>query len=403
MSKNGKVALAFLGVGHFISDSYSSTIYPLLPLLAEKLNLSQGQVFLLAPLLNITSSIMQPVYGFLADRYTRRGFAVAGPAITGFFVSLIGVAQSYAMLIAFLVCGGVGIGSFHPQGAALAASANKDRRRIALSIFSSSGTLGFALGPVIITSLVEAAGIGKTYYLIFFGFIATFLLLRYVPSPGIEPSHAAPGEDRFKSLVSSLKTVRRPMLILYLITVARSGLYIMTNNYLPFVLSDRGFTLRETGATLTTYLLAGAIGGIVGGFLAERFGGRVIIIGTGLLAPPLLAAAYMSSGPLSIVLLAVGGFGLMSVFPVNVAAAQELAPRETSTVSALMMGFAWGVGSLAPAAFEPLTVSLGFGGVLALAAVLPLVTSLSAFFLPKEKHLQRVIPEPSVLASPFAD
>jgi FSR family fosmidomycin resistance protein-like MFS transporter len=403
MSKEGKVALIFLGLGHFITDSYSSTIYPLLPLLAGKLAITQGQVFWLAPLLNITSSIMQPVYGFLADRYTRRAFAVAGPAITGLFVSMIGTAESYWMLIFLLVCGGIGIGSFHPQGAALAARSNKDHRRVAVSVFSSSGTLGFALGPIIIASVVGAVGLSKTYYMLLFGFIASFLLLRYVPTPDDHDTKHSHNGDRLRELVVALKAVWRPMLILYLITVSRSALYIVINNYMPFVLAGRGYGLRATGAVLTSYLLAGAIGAIVGGIIADRFGGKLITVATGILAPPLLAVAFMSSGPLSIALLVLGGFGVMSVMSVNIASAQELAPRETSTVSALMMGLAWGVGSLAPAAFEPLTKQIGFGGVLALLTAFPFLTSLLAFFLPVEKRARRVIVEPSVIGSPVAE
>lgn len=403
MSKNGKVALVFLGLGHFISDSYSSTIYPLLPLLAGKLALTQGQVFWLAPLLNITSSIMQPIYGFLADRYTRRAFAVAGPAITGFFVSMIGTADSYWMLVCLLVCGGIGIGSFHPQGAALAARANQDHRRVAVSVFSSSGTLGFALGPIIIASVVGAVGLSKTYYMVLFGFVASFLLARYVPTPDEhDPKHSHNG-DRLKELAVALRAVWRPMVILYLITVSRSALYIVINNYMPFVLAGRGYGLRATGAVLTSYLLAGAIGGIVGGIVADRSGGQLITVASGILAPPLLAVAFLSSGPLSIALLVIGGFGLMSVMSVNIASAQELAPRETSTVSALMMGLAWGIGSLAPAALEPLTQPIGFGGVLALLTAFPFLTSLLALCLPVEKKAGQLVVGPSVIDSPVAD
>src|SRR5262247_1104023 len=103
MRRRDKLTLAALCAGHFVNDAYSSIIYPLLPLLADKLHLSTLQVFWLAPLYAISSSLMQPVYGIISDRYFRRFFAVCGPAITGVFVSMIGLAPSYSMLVLVLV------------------------------------------------------------------------------------------------------------------------------------------------------------------------------------------------------------------------------------------------------------------------------------------------------------
>src|ERR1700754_4656708 len=109
MRKRDKLTLVTLCAAHFVSDSYSSIIYPLLPLLKVKLGLTEAQVFWLAPLYSLSSSLMQPLYGIISDRYARRLFAVCGPAITAIFVSMIGLAPSYALLLTLLVAGGVGI------------------------------------------------------------------------------------------------------------------------------------------------------------------------------------------------------------------------------------------------------------------------------------------------------
>ncbi|MCS6817523.1 MAG: MFS transporter [Blastocatellia bacterium] len=398
MSREGRRALLVIGLGHFVSDLHTSTLYPLLPLIARRLNLSEAEVFWLAPLLNLTSSLLQPVYGFLADRYTRRAFAIIGPAIAGSFISLIGAAPSYGWLVLFLILGGMGNGAFHPQGAALVARANAHRRRLALSIFSSSGTLGFALGPAIITTVVAATDVTHTYLLMPLGWMVALLIYCYGPR---EDSHVAPsnGHEMLRHLTARLRGVWRPMLFLYLITVSRSATYVMTNSYIPFILTQRGYGLRETGGLLTAYLLAGACGSFFGGAFAERFGGRWLTLGTGILVPLLLATAALTTGPMSAIALVAGGFVLMSVFPVNVATAQELASGETSTVSALMMGFAWGVGSMAPALCEPFTRTLGFEGVLATMAVFPLMTAFLALWVPEarapELQLRVVRPHPA--------
>lgn len=394
-------ALLALAIGHFVNDAYSSTIYPLLPVLAERLKLTPTEVFLLAPLLNITSSLLQPLYGFLADRYTKRAFAVAGPAVTGLFISLIAIAPSYSVLVILLLLGGVGIGSFHPQGAALAAKTDVERRRMAVAVFSASGTLGFALGPLLITTLVAAADLTRTPYLALAGFLATFLMMRWcavatdTPIGGLNSDAAVP-------LRQIIGRVWQPLGILYLITMSRAGLYIMNNNYLPFVLRERGSDLTNTGRILTTFLLAGAVGGFLAGPAAERFGTRGVIVGTGLVLTPLLAIGYSLNGPLALLLLAAGAFLLMAVFPVTIAAAQEFVPGRTSTVSALMMGCAWGVGSLFPAVWEPVAQTIGFIPVLVAATVFPLATSLLALRLPDERKVSRSFPEVALTTPPHA-
>jgi FSR family fosmidomycin resistance protein-like MFS transporter len=389
MRRRDKLTLAALCVGHFVNDSYSSIIYPLLPLIKIKLGLTAGQIFWLAPLYAISSSLMQPVYGFISDRYFRRFFAVFGPAITGIFVSMIGLAPSYGILVVLLVAGGIGIGSFHPQGAAMATAASGERRRIGMALFSAIGTLGFAVGPLVITRIVSAFGLEHSYYMIGTGLVMSAILYRVCPPLPAHVSHA-PGVEKIKwQLLGALRTAWKPLTLLYLITVIRSGLQMTTNNYLPFMLEDSGYALTEIGNVMTVFLLLGGIGGIAGGFTAERFSGRAVTLYSGLLAGPLMIGAFALTGPLSIICLGLGGFMLLSTIPVIVAMAQELVPGQTSTVSALMMGAAWGVGALAPQALSNFVPAFGFRNVLIAASTVTMVTSVLAYFLPREELIHR--------------
>ncbi|HEX5735848.1 MAG TPA: MFS transporter [Blastocatellia bacterium] len=386
MSKASKLTFVALCAGHFVNDAYSSIIYPLLPLLKDNLHLTTSQVFWLAPLYAISSSLMQPVYGFISDRYARRFFAVFGPAITAIFVSMIGLSPSYAVLIALLIGGGVGIGSFHPQAAAMAAAASTQRRRVGMALFSASGTIGFALGPIAIALIYEAFGLGKTYYIVALGLVMSAVLYKVCP-PLDAPQKAAPGATRIKwQLLAALRTAWKPLLLLYLITVIRSGLQMTTNNYLPFLLKERGYEVTGTGGVITVFLLLGGVGGLAGGFMAERISGRAVTLYSGILAGPLLVSAFLTLGPLSIVLLGLGGFMLLSTLPVIVAMAQELVPGQTSTVSALMMGAAWGVGALAPPALDRVATTQGFDTVLIFASGSTLISAVLAYFLPREER-----------------
>ena len=110
-----------------------------------------------------------------------------------------------------------------------------------------------------------------------------------------------------------------------------------------------------------------------------------------LLAGPLMIGAFALSGPLSIVCLGLGGFMLLSTIPVIVAMAQELVPGQTSTVSALMMGAAWGVGALAPQALSNFVPAFGFRNVLIAASAVTTVTAVLAYFLPREEQHRSVV------------
>lgn len=388
MTGRYKLTLAVLCAGHFVNDAYSSIIFPLLPLLKQRLDLTTSQVFWLAPLYAISSSLMQPLYGFISDRYARRSFAVFGPAITGVFVSMIGLAPSYGMLILILMAGGIGIGAFHPQGAAMATAASGERRRVGMAVFSASGTVGYSLGPIAIALIYASFGLDRTYYIALVGLLMTAVMFRYCPPLEDKRATHTPGETKWR-FIEALKKVWKPLLLLYLITVIRSGLQMTTNNYLPFLLGERGYAVTGTGGIMTVFLLLGGIGGLAGGFMAERVSGRAVTLYSGLLSGPLMVAAFLTTGPLSIVLLALGGFMLLSTLPVNVAMAQEFMPEHTSTVSALMMGAAWGVGALAPPALDMFVPQFGFTTVLVFASSATLVSALFAYLLPRDEHAHR--------------
>jgi FSR family fosmidomycin resistance protein-like MFS transporter len=265
-------------------------------------------------------------------------------------------------------------------------------------MFSALGTLGFAVGPFIITRIVAAGGLERTYYIAGGGLLMTAMLWRVCP-PLPERRAVGGSSAANRSLRASLLPVWQPLLLLYLITVLRSGLQVTTNNYLPFLLAEQGSDITHTGDVLTVFLLLGGLGGIAGGFLAERLAGRSVTLYSGLLAGPLMIGAFSTTGPLSLILLGLGGFTLLSTMPVIVAMAQELVPDQTSTVSALMMGAAWGVGALSPAVLEPFAASYGFRRVMIAASATTVIAAALAYFLPREERTPRRTVEADLASS----
>jgi MFS transporter, FSR family, fosmidomycin resistance protein len=340
-ARNGMLALVLFSVGHFFIDLYSSALGVFQPLLIDKLHFSLTAAGLLGGLMSFSSSVMQPVYGYLSDRFHTRLFSTLAPAMAGIFVASLGLAPSYTALMAMVVLGGAGIASFHPQASALATRGMANRARW-MAVFISAGTLGLAFGPAFFSGLFRARGLAGAAWGAVPGVLVTVLLLSLLPSATDEDRRT-----RVKFHLAPLRAVWKPLTILYLLVFIRSVVQISFTQFLPLYLSrERGYSLTNAGWGLSLFLASGAIGGFIGGHLADRFGGRRIIMISMIGSVPFLATFFWAHGGLSLAGLAVGGLVLLFTIPVNVVMAQELVPSQAGTVSALMMGFAWGMAGM---------------------------------------------------------
>lgn len=384
MNQRSKFTITLLSTAHFVLDSYSSFIFPLLPLLATKLSLKPAQIGVLTPTLMITSSLMQPVYGMLSDRYLKRSMAVFGPLIAAVCLSCIGLANSLPMLLAIVICGGIGIGSFHPQGAAIVSRAatidGGKHQGMVMSVFSSTGTVGYALGPLIIALVVSRFGLEHSWYTMGWGLVMWALMFKYCP-----PLEHAKRQADAPSLSMALRAAWVPLTLLYFAVVLRSAVSVSVQTFLPFALKDSGLTTTQVSWVLAGFLFFGGLGGFFGGALADRLGARRVSLVSMLLATPLLLAAFAVDGSLRYALLLAGGTVLNLPIPISVVMAQRLVPGGASTVSALMMGFAWGAGALLAPVAGYLSERFGFIRALTVMSVLPLFSALLLWLYPKDE------------------
>lgn len=385
MNRQGKVTVALLSTAHFVTDSYSSFLVPILPLLTLRLHLSPTQAGLLIPTMMITTSLMQPAYGMISDRYLSRSMAILGPGVAAIFFSLIGLADSLPMLIGCIVIGGIGVGSFHPQSAALVSASSSSHRGTTMSVFSSAGTVGVAVGPVLITSIIAMFGFERSYLAMIFGVVMSIVLWRYCPP--LEKRHGIGPEP----LHRTLRAVWGPLALLYFCVVLRSAVHVGIQTYLPFMLTSKGLHLTEIGWVLSAFIFFGGVGGLFGGSLADRWGARRVSMISLVLATPFLIAALLLDGVASYFLLAVGGTFLNVCVPVNVVMAQRLVPGGASTVSALMMGFAWGAGALLTPFTGMLTSSFGFATALMVVSLLPLAAAALLIRFPRDDQRNALV------------
>jgi len=390
MNKQAKTTIALLSTTHAVLDSYSSFLFQLLPIMTVRLGLKPAQAGLLTPLLMISSSLMQPVYGMISDRYLKRSMAVFGPLVAAVFLSLLGTATSLPMLMAFVVLGGIGVGAFHPQSAAMVSrAASSDglgkHQGMVMSVFSSAGTVGYALGPILIAAAVSLFGLENSWWTMGWGIAVWVLMLRYCPPlERIERAHDAP------SLKDALRARLAPLTLLYFAVVLRSAVAVSVQTFLPFALQSNGMTDNERSWVLAGFILFGGIGGFFGGALADRFGARRVTMMAMLIATPLLIGAFLTTGMASYSLLMLGGTMLNLPIPISVVMAQRMVPGGASTVSALMMGFAWGAGALMAPLTGMLSGRVGYFNALLAVSLLPLASAALLWRYPKDENVARM-------------
>ena len=378
-SRSAFPPLVLFSCGHFFVDLYSIALGVLQPLLLAQYGLSLTQAGILGGTLVFSSSVMQPVYGYLSDRFRSHLFTALAPAGAAIFISSLGLASGYGTLLAMVWLGGAAIASFHPQATANATLGIKRNRGRAMATFISSGTLGLALGPTYFSWVTGTLGLTRTYWAAIPGVVMSLLLLAFLR---VSPVSSGP---RLDVDLTPLRAVWRPLTILFLLVVIRSVVQVTFGQFLPLYLKlQRGYPLAAASYITSAYLIGGALGGFTGGNLADRFGGRRIILLSMIGSVPFLLLFVFTTGLFSIAGLILGGLILLFTIPINVMMGQELVPANAGTVSALMMGAAWGSAGIV---FIPLTgwisdhysMQTAFTGLV----IAPLIGFLLALKLPK--------------------
>jgi FSR family fosmidomycin resistance protein-like MFS transporter len=156
------------------------------------------------------------------------------------------------------------------------------------------------------------------------------------------------------------------------------------------MLTRRGMSIGQAGATVALYLFASGVGGFFGGPAADRFGPRKVIALSLIAASPFLFVAPFLTGWAFAVVLAIGGLFLQSTLPVNVTFGQALAPVSAATVSSLMMGFAWGTGGLSVPLVGMIADRVGIEHTLVGLSLIPLAAAACAWPLPSRPGAQDI-------------
>ncbi len=371
--KMNKNALAVLSAGHLVTDVNQGALPALLPFFKAALKLSyttSGTILLAA---NLTSSIIQPVFGHLSDKRPVGWLLPLAPFVACLGLSLTGTISSYPFMILSVMLCGIGIAIFHPEGFKTAYFFTGEKRATGMAIFSVGGNMGIAIGPMVAITLVTHFGLRGTLGMILPGILIAALLLLNMSmlSAPVASAHKESSKGPRTPLSAKQK---KAFLLLISIATIRAWAQFGLASYIPFYYIDylKGNPLYA-GKLVTTFLLAGALGTLVGAPLADRWGHKRFLSITLILSFPLLLLFYYSSGPMSFVLLGIAGMVLISSFALTTVMAQTILPQHLGIASGMMVGFSISAGGIGVTLLGSIADTWGVPMAVKAVFVLPLI------------------------------
>jgi len=374
--------LGFLALGHMIIDINQGSLPALLPFLKASLALSYTATGMIVLMANVTSSLIQPLFGYFADKTSRRWLLPVSVFLSSIGLALTGLAPSYAVLLMLVMIMGFGVAAYHPEGYRTATQVAGDRKATGVSIFSTGGTIGIAVGPPLLTALLTTFGGGGTIGMLVPGVLVALLLTAVLPmlsAPAAPRAHSGSAEGG--------RTMVGAMSLLIAVVAFRSWTQLGFTTYVPFYYLDvLNGDPRMVGTLLAVFLGAGAVGTLIAGPIADRVGVRRYVVSVFLLATPVAVSFLFVNGVLSFVVLGALGMVLVSTFTVSVVLGQAYMPRHAGMASGLIVGFAIGSGGLGVTALGWIADHWGLLAALWISALMPLAGFLVALFLPEPRR-----------------
>lgn len=378
-----KRAMTLLSAGHLFTDLNQGAVAALIPFLVAERGISLAAAGALVLAATVSSSVVQPLFGIFSDNRPLPILMPLGVLVGGVGMALVGVVPGFALVFLSVVFSGIGVAAFHPEAARFANYVSGSRRARGMSFFSVGGNAGFALGPVVTTPLVLLFGLPGTVFLAIPAVLMTAVLLFEIPrlrefqpeaSEGTMAARGAPEEPEhwgpFARMIGVV-TVR---------SVVYFGLVAYVATYYERVLDS---TAALGNAALTVMLASGAVGTLLMGPLADRFGRRVVLGGSMLLLPPLVFAFTLAGPALGMVLLAFVGAATVGTFGVTVVMGQEYLPGRIGLAAGITMGLSIGLGGVGAPMIGAIADGYGLKNAMLVIAALPVVGLFLSVTLPR--------------------
>jgi DHA1 family multidrug resistance protein-like MFS transporter len=398
----GTLSFGVLLVSQLAATTGFMFVMPFMPLYVQQLGVeSAGDAAAWAGLLNtataVTMALAAPLWGRLADRLGPKTMLMRAAFAGSVVVGLMGLATSPWQLLALRLVQGTLTGTVAAATVLVSATAPQGRAGQRLGTLQMVIFVATAAGPFMGGLFAELVGIrasfGVTSALLFASGVMVLL--------GVERAGAAP-EEKEDEVEKAAPLPRLGLMMglipLFFVHVAITGVQPALPGFVGELAGASAGVAGLSGQILGAGALAAALGSVVGGRLAERFGAQRVVISAlvfaGLVSLPQAGVASISE---LFVLSVLASFALGAVIPVANLVVRASVPAERQGeafgIAASATSVAFGIGPLGGGL---LAASFGFGvpflvpGILLLAASAALIL-LSLVATPRYARLLKLV------------
>lgn len=379
------IAVSF---AHALNDLIQGVIPALYPQLEQKFSLSMTQIGLITLCFQLSASIFQPLVGFYTDKHPKPFSQVLGMFFSSIGIVILAYAPTYLWILAGATLVGVGSSVFHPESARIAFLASGGKRSLAQSIFQIGGNTGVALAPLLVAFIVIPHGQRHVIWFLAAALLAIGIMI-YIGTWQRKVIKLTQSAKQKKIVLPNLtnRQVNQSVAILLILIFSKYFYVASITSFFQFFTIDKfGLTEVQAQIYLFYFLIAAALGTLLGGYFGDKFGRKPIIWFSILGAAPFTLAMPYLNATFTAVFIVIIGLIVSSAFPSIIVYAQELLPKKLGMVSGLFYGFAFGMGGLGSAVLGFVADKTSIEFVYHICAYLPLI-GLVAYFLPNLKKV----------------
>jgi FSR family fosmidomycin resistance protein-like MFS transporter len=379
--------VGLLSVGHLVTDINQGAVPALLPFLISEHHLSYAAAAGIVLASNAASTVVQPLFGHAADRFSKPWILPVGLILAGLGLSLTGLVTSYPLIILASMVSGIGIATYHPEAARLVNFASGQQKGTAMSLFGVGGTLGFAIGPPLTTAALLYWGLKGT--LTFLVPVSLMAIVITIQIPTLSALEKTANSHKTGSTVETLPDEWAPFALLTITGIGRSILFYGLITFIPlYWINYLNQSKAAGGAALTIMATAGVVGNLLGGKLADRFGNiKIMLVGFSMLIPLLPALIWVRNPHVAMLFLVPIGLALTATYSPMIVTGQAYLPNHIGLSSGVTLGVAVAIGGIAAPLLGKIADHHGIRWALAGVAFLPVLTTGLTLTLPNPKNL----------------
>lgn len=348
MNVSNKKAVNWLIFAHFIIDCYPGFIAPMLPFITAKIGVQMSAAMLIISVANISSYFMQPLFGYMADRWKKRFFIFWGIIIASLCIPLMGYANNFTALTIAIILGEIGVGFFHPQSTSFVPRfcRNAEQAKLDMGCFLSMGSIGYGVGALTATNIYDHFGSEALIYTSIVGILTALSMFIFIPKLSNLPEEQ---KQITPPLITCLKQIFSHKIVSTLVfaSIVKSLIVSSYTMIMPFYWKSIGFSASKIGIISCIFLSTSTLGMITAPKIEKYIGTRNTFYLSFISILPIAIITYYllrnNHVEIAIGFYAIIGYMIFLTQPLNVVMSQKLLPDYKCMISGVVGGFCWGV------------------------------------------------------------